>query len=73
MGRAYAALPQAGQALGVFWAGGGRAPLQPANSATEAATDIEAVWLRRLNARATPVFTSTFSLALLAAARMGAE
>jgi DNA-binding transcriptional LysR family regulator len=43
----------------------------PILSSTDAA-DIEGVWLRRLNPRATPVFTSTFSLALLGAARASA-
>jgi DNA-binding transcriptional LysR family regulator len=34
--------------------------------------DIETVWLRKLNTRAKPTFVSTFSLALLAAARASA-
>jgi DNA-binding transcriptional LysR family regulator len=36
------------------------------------ARDIETVWLRKLNAKARPTFVSTFSLALLAAARASA-
>lgn len=57
----------------------GRHPLKSKDALHEhailgapSARDVESVWLRKLNARARPSFVSTFSLALLAAARASA-